>query len=180
MIIFLIPFMVFFATHCGVTNAAYYLVDLPSAFLPPLRGQDWNTPCIYYLPPESYVTLPHIPHFGVDTKPPPIHEKVMHMVVVPFGNYEDGVRPTATVLYFSASSEQRSWFVSAFPAPFYDIKPHIVRNHLQLPSPNGSRVQPSSCYYVFYGCPICGEYNCKYGLISLAGRATTSLDKLHL
>lgn len=148
------PFMVFFASHCGVNNAAYYSCQFPSAFHD-FQSADASAlaPRIFYLDEDTSVRLQSYNNLGAAI--PGSEKAVLHAALVPAGPGE-----RSQLFFFSADSRRRTWFLASFPRPWYNVVPSFASARRNGES--GRCVAPTSRVYIFYGCPVCGEYQRKY------------------
>jgi hypothetical protein len=55
-----------------------------------------------------------------------------------------------------------------FPSDIYDVRTPFGRPGSSVTEREGWRVTPTSRWYIYFGCPFCGEYHRKYGFASLA------------
>ncbi|KAF8486584.1 hypothetical protein F5888DRAFT_1640096 [Russula emetica] len=143
--------MVHFASHCGVTNAVYYSSQSPSAFSTP---QHRSAGSIHLDLEEGRVPIPGLPLWELDPTRP-VREETYGAVA----RVEYGPGPGDWVaLFFTKSAIVRNFFIAVFPAPQYQVRSNFRPPFGTLEPRRGLREQPTSQFYVFFGCPICGEY----------------------
>lgn len=159
--------MVYFVSHCGVTNAVYYASHFSSAF-PPLAalGPRRQPPVTLDLR-TGKVPVPGLPFWEMESSRPPVREEPFTSVArVQYGPATDDWAG----LFFSPAALTRNFFIAVFPSDVYDVRAPFQRASAFIRPQDGWRVPPTSRWYVFFGCPFCGEYHRKYG-ISAVGPA---------
>jgi hypothetical protein len=151
-----------FASHCRVLNAVYYASQSAAPFPTPeslcwtqlLLVDTWtgNVPLL---------RLPPLPSFPAQAP------RTAHYSYVATFRHGTG-KQDFTALYFSAGCVSRSWFLCVVPPSESAIAgPFSASGYTLSPPADGSRQLLDARYFVFFGCPICGESIHKCGCIPL-------------
>jgi hypothetical protein len=153
--------MVHFVSHCGVTNAVYYASQFPSAFppLPALQG-------IEYSPVLLDLRSGTVPNNFRGTWDPAV--RVGHVDEEAYGavlRVQWGSGPSQFAGFFlHPDCLTRNFLVAAFPSEVYPTVRTIGTTGHWL---NPWREPPTSRWYVYFGCPVCGEYQRKHGFTTI-------------
>ena len=152
--------MVHFASHCRVTNAIYYSSQLPSAFPTPAQR---SAGAIHLDLQTGTVPSPRIPLGDLSIQPP--REDAYGAVAwLHFGPADNDW----AAVYFAPGCLTRNFFIALFPAGSYRVSGHF-RPPFSSRESRWEREQPVSRFYVFFGCPVCGQYQRKHGFLPLSG-----------
>ena len=165
--------MVYFASHCGVTNAVYYASQFLSPFLP-LSAHTRPSPLTLDLYAEE------IPDWDYNER---CFLATMHGVELEEGRWERDYGAVAfihwgdgpenwSILFFSPECLTRTFFLAAFPTDLYPPAPGFQRAaDLLRGPPDIWRHPPTSPFYLYFGCPTCGQYQRHYGFPDVGGAA---------
>jgi len=153
--------MVYFVSHCGVTNAVYYASHFSSAFPPLSTFAPRQQPPVTLDIRSGKIPSPGIPSWtGKDVVK---EESFTSVARIQFGPGAD----EWAALFFAPAALTRNFFIAVFPSDVYNVRPPFGRATAATRARDGWRVTPTSRWYVYFGCPFCGEYHRKYGFASL-------------
>jgi hypothetical protein len=163
--------MVHFVSHCGVTNAVYYSSQFSTAF-PPLAAHTRGTSVLLDIR-SGTVPNPGFPlwDLGVDdgeSCKAPLEQPFTAVAHIKWGPRDIDF----DALFFAPECLPRTFLIASFPDDIYPtIRSEFVSSRTQLPgaacgnsSSSGWREPPTSRWYVYFGCPVCGEYQRKHGI----------------
>ena len=147
--------MVFFLSHCGVTNAVYTSSQFPSAFALSITVR----PAIHIDTTGFQVPLPILPAFpserDIMRRPT---AQVSHIATIHFGvEHEGSISDTAHV-FFDEKFASRNFFITAFPRPFYTPVAPFQRLGALGQGPNGTTGSSQALSTTFFsGAPSAGS-----------------------
>jgi hypothetical protein len=174
--------MVYFVSHCGVTNAVYYASHFSSAFPPLSTFAPRQQPPVTLDIRSGKIPNPGLPSWaGKDVVKEESFTSIIKEESFTFIVKEESFTSVAHIqfgpgadewatLFFAPAALTRNFFIAVFPSNIYDVRPPFGWTTTATRAQDGWRVTPTSHWYVYFWCPFCGEYHRKYGFASLEPR----------
>ena len=156
-------YQMFFASHCGYTNATYYESKFPRAFSGPFHHMPVTVNYFWV----NIDLRPNEPSQGEGEEEEKVYsdfnrwQPCGHIAIIDHG--DPGHTGLATgprdVVFFSKHLRYHNWFIVVFPFSEYGSWPSNDDDGVPpVYDSNLGWELPTAFYYIFIGCPHCGHY----------------------